>query len=65
MILELEVSVDGHDYLVQVDLVPSTGYFDIDGVQYNGVILPEEILHSGFMDKLDKAVLNKLREGND
>ena len=65
MILELDVSVDGEDYLVQVDLVPSTGYFDIDGVQYNGVTLPEEILSSTFMGKLDKAVLNKLREGND
>ena len=65
MILELDVSVDGDDYIVQVDMVPSTGHFCVDAVQYEGVVLPMDILSCTFTDKLDKAVLNKLGEGND
>ena len=65
MILELDVSVDGDDYKVQVDLVPSTGHFCVDAVQYEGVILPMDTLSSSFTDKLDKAVLNNLGNGND
>ena len=65
MILELDVSVDGDDYKVQVDLVPSTGHFCVDAVQYEGVTLPMDILSGSFTDQLDKAVLNKLGEGND
>ena len=65
MILELDVSVDGDDYKVQVDMVPGTGHFCVDAVQYEGVTLPMDILSSSFTDKLDKAVLNKLGEGND
>ena len=65
MILELDVSVDGDDYIVQVDLAPSTGHFCVDAVQYEGVVLPMDILSSSFTDQLDKAVLNKLGENND
>ena len=65
MILELDVSVGGDDYTVQVDLVPSTGHFCVDGVKYEGVVLPMDILSCNFTDKLDKAVLSKLGDNYD
>ena len=65
MILELDVSVDGDDYKVQVDLAPSTGHFCVDAVQYEGVVLPMDILSTAFAHKLDKAVLDNLRANHD
>ena len=65
MILQIEVCVMFEDFIAQVNLTPSNGNFSVDSLEYQGVVLPMDILCCTFLDKVDKAVLLKLEKDDD